>query len=403
MSVERCSALAAGPRDSGLWPCWVTTGDGYMGLTPDATDRAHAARAVAKAELQLALALDPERVVDAVAAMGERAQVAVGELLEPSPWWTTREVDQKMRGSPALRALTLARAAAAAAAQLRERTPMAAIEVGKPAPPTLFDRDMLHRAIAHHVPAAEVEPAFADEAGPGSPDRTRAVALGTIGVSLLRPLLVDWPASEADPDTLRGESKLDLGWAVQLMATGNASVLFPPRSPVSFFAPAIGVSAGFSYRWGTYLPGRVDRSVAELNLGLSSALHYDSEGRAGGRPTVTMLDQELRFPIAWEVLTSYLLPLDIGRGHVAGHVVLFSGVRVHEVLVTPAPKLFGIELETAAIALTSGHGVYPLYAHSPELRFYLGVADPSAAVPTLPSAWSPTFGIAFTGGYATFL
>src|ERR1700685_4666416 len=88
MSVEPCSAIAAEPFEPGLPPCWVTTGDGYLGLGAGASDRAHAARAVAKAEMELAIALDPARVVAAVEALGERDQVALGELVEPVPWWT---------------------------------------------------------------------------------------------------------------------------------------------------------------------------------------------------------------------------------------------------------------------------------------------------------------------------
>jgi hypothetical protein len=222
-------------------------------------------------------------------------------------------------------------------------------------------------------------------------------------VSLLRPLLVEWPASRADASTLEGESKADLGWAVQLLAAANARVLFPPRAPVDFFAPAVSVSAGLSYRWGTYLPGRVNRSIVELNAGISEALQYDSNGRAGGSPHVTLLDQELRWPIVWELLTSYPLPLDLRKGHEAGRVLFFNGVRLHELVTNPTPVLWGVEIEVAAMALSGGRGYYPLYAASPEVRLYMGMANPKAAQPTFLGAWGPLLGIEFTGGYATFL
>ena len=116
-----------------------------------------------------------------------------------------------------------------------------------------------------------------------------------------------------------------------------------------------------------------------------------------------MLDQELRWPFAYEVLTSYLLPLDLRRNHEEGTVVFLSGVRVHELFTNDGPTFWGLEGEMAAIALSRGRGTYPLYASSPELRFYIGAADPAAADPSLPHKWGPTLGITFTGGYATFL
>ena len=67
------------------------------------------------------------------------------------------------------------------------------------------------------------------------------------------------------------------------------------------------------------------------------------------------------------------------------------------------PRFWGIEVEAAAFALGSGRGAYPLYSASPEIRIYVGAADPSAAQPSFPSTWGPTVGLTLTGGYATFL
>src|SRR5882672_45882 len=101
MSVEPCPAPGGSLELSGLAACWITTGDGYLGLSPDASDRLHAARAVTKAELELALALDPSRVVAAAEAFGEREQLALGQLIEPVPWWTVKESERRdLRASP---------------------------------------------------------------------------------------------------------------------------------------------------------------------------------------------------------------------------------------------------------------------------------------------------------------
>ncbi len=405
LSAETCDTLGVSSLElSGLTPCWATSGDGYLGASIDASDRLHAARAVAKAELQFALAVDPNRIVAAAEAFGEREQLALGQLIDPVPWWTVKEGARRdLRETPS-RTLRLVRAAALAVEHVRTDAPvMPAIAVGAARHPGLIDPTVLTSALDPCLPKDQTDPAFADAADGAPCGAERALALTTVGVSLVRPLLVEWPASQVDADTLQGESKHDLGWAVQLLAAANAGVIIPPQARVDFFAPAIGVSAGVSYRWGTYLPGRVNRSIAELNVGISEALHYDSSGRAGGNPHVTLLDQELRWPIVWELLTSYMLPLDLRKGHEAGQVLFFNGVRVHELVTNPAPVFWGIDLEAMAVALSRGRGTYPLYAASPELRLHVGVANPAAAQPSFRAGWGPTIGIEFTGGYATFL
>jgi hypothetical protein len=402
LSVEPCATLGAGLLElSGLSPCWVTTGDGYLGLSADASDRQHAAGAVAKAELFFALALDSARVVGAIEALGEREQLALGELVEPVPWWTLDVRERRDLPASAARTLRLVRAAARAMARLKSAPELGAVRVGSPPLVGRFAPGLLDGALSPCVPADRADVAFSDGGDPVPCGAGRALALGTPGVSLLRPLLVDLPASQLDPSRLEGQSKEDLGWAAQLLASVNSSALFPPHAPVDFFAPAVGVAAGISYRWGTYLPGRLNRSIVEMNVGVSESLHFDSHGRGGGNPQVTMFDQELRWPVLWELLTSYALPLDLAKGHDAGRLVFLSGARVHE-LVTPTPVFFGLELEVAALALSQGSGSYPLYTASPELRLYAGAANPSAAQPSFPGAWGPTVGIELTGGYATF-
>jgi hypothetical protein len=405
LDAQPCTALGGSSLElSGLSPCWRTSGDGYLSRSTDASDRLHAARAVTKAEFEFALALDPRRVVAAVEQFGEREQLALGQLVDPVPWWTVEETDRRgLRESPS-RTMRLVRAAAVAIERIRtaaRSTP--AIQIGTPAPPRLFEPNALADALNPCLPAAETDAAFVDDGDHAPCEPGHSLALATVGVSLLRPLLAEWPAAQADPNMLEGESKPDLGWAVQLLAAANADVLFAPRTPVDFFAPSISVSAGFSYRWGTYLPGRVDRPLFELNVGISAALQYDSHGQAGGNPHVTFLDQELRWPVVWELLTSYPLPLDLRKGHDAGRVLFFNGVRTHEVVTNPIPVFWGIDFEALAIALSQGRGAYPLYAASPELRLSIGVANPKAAQPSLGAGWGPTLGIEFTGGYATFL
>lgn len=201
---------------------------------------------------------------------------------------------------------------------------------------------------------------------------------------------------------LEGQAAKDHGLAFHLLASASAGALFPPRAPIDFYAPALGVSLGIGYRFGTYLPGRRDRSAVELNVGVSTALHYDSHGNAGGHPQVTMLTQEIRGPILWELIASYMPPLDLANVHQSGSVILFGGTRIHEVVGDPAPRLWGVDQEIVAVALSRGRGAYPLYSVSPEIRMHAGFANPSVTQPGLGSAWGPMVSLSLVGGYATF-
>jgi hypothetical protein len=139
VSAEPCGTLGAGSLElSGLTPCWVTTGDGYLGTSPDASDRAHVARAVTQAELVFAIALDAPRAVAAVEGLGEREQLALGQLIEPVPWWTVSAPDRRALRSSAARTRRLVRAAAHALESLRSHDPMPAIDVGTALRPGLF-------------------------------------------------------------------------------------------------------------------------------------------------------------------------------------------------------------------------------------------------------------------------
>ena len=66
-------------------------------------------------------------------------------------------------------------------------------------------------------------------------------------------------------------------------------------------------------------------------------------------------------------------------------------------------SFLGLEIEAAAIALSEGRGTHPLYFISPEVRFFIGLANPRAAQPSFSPALGPTFGITLTGGDATIL
>ena len=395
-SVEPCEAQREAFQ-AGLPACWTTTGDGHMGLSADTTDRAHVVRALVKVDLQLAMALDPARVEAFFAKLGERDQIAFADLVDPTPWWTLPRAARKTRPGATEYARHLVNKTAEAIEALRAGGPRRTVDVGALPQGPLLDA----RVVASTIEPCEAAPEGGEEAdfacGPG-----RALALGSVGVSLLRPLLVELPVAQDDVAQLEGAAADDHGPAFQLLASLGTGALFPRSATVDLFAPGLGVSMGLSYRFGTYLPGRRNRAAVELNAGISTALHYDARGQAGGHPLVTMLEQELRFPIAWELLTSYGLPLDLRKTHDAGSVIYLGGARIREALIGPVPRLWGADVEIAALALSNGQGAYPLYSVSPELRFHLGLADPSVVQPSLPSSWGPTISLTLSGGYATF-
>lgn len=392
MAREPCSSLATGTLEiAGLPPCWHTTGDGYLGLTPDTSDRLHATAAIARAELAFAIALDPERVVAYASTLGDVALVDLGSKVDPYPWWTASpDVRHKLSVGPK-HAMRLVKAAAAAVAKLREMPIAAPAPIGLPSLPGAVEPSII-AGVLDVKDFGAITPAGADDALPADP-----------GTSLVRPTLAQWPAAQADTGTLHPVGHLDHGWAAQIFAAAGGTMLLPQAAPVDFFGPGVGMSVGFAYRWGTLLPGRRARAIAEVSLGITETLHVDSRGTSGGSATLTLLDQELRWPVLWEALQTFPRPLDLVSIHRAGRVLLINGIRTHEVLQNGSLSFLGGELEALAVALSDGHGVHPLYAVSPELRFYLGLGNPSAAQPSFPSTLGFTFGLALTGGYATFL
>lgn len=400
-SIESCDRLDQSVEED-LPACWTTTGDGHLGLTRDASDRAHVVRAVKKVEIQLAMALDPDAMQAFFEALGERDRIAFADLLDPTPWWTLPRHARHARSGTASYASHLFQAARRALDGLREGAPQPIVEIGVAPRGQLLAPEVISGAVDPCVPEKMPETpddSIDERAAPCSAGRL--LALGTVGVSLLRPLLVELPRAAEDVSTLEGAAANDHGLTFQLLASVSTSALFPRSAPIDLYVPALGVSMGIAYRFGTYLPGRRNRSAIELNAGISTALHYDSRGQAGGHPQVTMLEQEIRWPLFWELLTSYGLPLDLRKSHDAGSIILVGGARIREAL-RETPVLWGFDVEVAALALSRGQGAWPLYSVSPEIRFHLGMADPSVVQPSLRGVWGPTISLSFTGGYATF-
>ncbi len=402
MSREPCGTLATGTLEAaGLTPCWTTSGDGYLSINADASDRQHAAAALSRAEIAFAMALDPQRVLAYAASLGDLEVVALGTKLDPVPWWTVDPSTRRKLPAGPKHAMRLIQSAAAAASKLAELALPAAAGVDTPRENGAVDPTVIAGVLdAPHVFSDADEEAHEPTTGP--PEKPQSAG-HQAGLTLLRPTLAQLPTAQGDTTTMRPEGHLDHGWAIQIFAMAGGTIVVPPRSPVDFMGPSVGLSGGFSYRWGTLLPGRRARAIAELNLGVSQTLHVDSTGSTGGSVNLTLLDQELRWPVIYEALTQYNLPLNLASFHSAGRVLFFNGARTHEVVRAGKIELFSVEVEAVAVALSNGHGSHPLYALSPELRFYVGLANPSATQPSFPAAIGPTFGISLIGGYASQL
>lgn len=394
MSREPCASLAKGTLEmAGLPPCWTTTGDGYLGLTADSSDRLHVAAALSRAEAAFAVALDPDRVLAYAKTLGDLELLALGIKLDPVPWWTVDMDRRRTLPTGSKHAMRLVQSAVAAVGKLRKLAVPPSASVATP---------RLLGAVDAAVIDGVLDPAFAS-GGDRSEDPTPDDGADAGGVYLLRPTLAQLPTAQHDTAAIHPDGRLDHGWAVQLFAASTSTMLVPRDAPVDFFAPGMGASVGFSYRWGTLLPGRRARAIAEVNLGVSTALHVSTRGESGGNVFVTLLDQEVRWPVVWEALTTYKLPLDLAAIHRAGRVLVFNGIRAHETVRGSSITFLGAEIEALAVALGDGRGTHPLYALSPELRFHVGLANPSVVQPSSPNEVGFTFGITFTGGYATFL
>lgn len=398
MSHEPCASLAVGTLElAGLPPCWTTTGDGYLGLDPGASDRVHAAAALVRADLAFAIALDPDRMLAYATNLGELELLALASKLDPMPWWTVDRAARRTLPAGPEHAMRIVRRAIAAVPRLRALKIPAAAGVAVIRHPGAVDPAI----ISGILDAPALGPTADDDETTNDASRARPAA--AIGATLVRPILAQWPSPERDTAKVQPPGHLDHGWALQLFAATAASVLVPPAAPVDFFGPGASVSVGFAYRWGSLLPGRRGRSIAEFSLGFSETLHVDANGNSGRGVNLTLLDQELRWPVLWEALTTYNLPLDIAGMHRAGRVLVFNGIRAHEVVRNGSLLFLGAEIEALAIALSDGHGTHPFYVVSPDVRFYLGAARPSTAQPAYPDTLGFTFGITLTGGYVTFL
>ena len=105
------------------------------------------------------------------------------------------------------------------------------------------------------------------------------------GVSLLRPLLVDWPTSQVDPSRLHGESKQDHGWAAAAPRRRGRDRARPAARPRRLLGARRSASRPACRTAGALTcPGRLNRPIAEVNVGLPRRCTSTAAGNTGGAP-----------------------------------------------------------------------------------------------------------------------
>ncbi len=298
-------ALAEGPCVAGTertagaeGPCWTAFGDGNLGA-PQAIDREHVAASTRVAQLELALALDPA-IADGWTADSACPQGAVeGEaiafctrpsgtlataarLLDPHPLWTFPTGAEEPRGHRGcLRARFIVEQARAAIAKLdgTHRIPgittdapdetsgvtpvrgvVTAFEIGTPALRCIPPRPgQLSRQVEGPIDAAV--DAICQSAGRGRAE------LGSIGTSVVRPILTRWPVTQALADTLVGEAGNGRGLGWQVTVGGQTANTLEGDALLRSF-----VALGVAPRFQDLFAQEPSFAPLELNFGFGPTL-----------------------------------------------------------------------------------------------------------------------------------
>ncbi|XXX78167.1 hypothetical protein WMF30_05295 [Sorangium sp. So ce134] len=332
LSAVPCPLLRAGGVDArlpGLPPCWETAGDGFLGVKPASQDRLHAAEATARAQVQLAMALDP-RWVDALldpAACGGPApagprgarraardiDLAMG-LLDPTPAWSLGPAERRMLGSTCERARHVLRSAVAALSRLDERRAVPEFSGNTSQDvPHLVEPAALGRPFTLCTrPAARADPGIDWFASALCSDPERVV-LGTPDTSLLRPLLAAWPVPQAEPGSLEGEDPIARGFSYQVWLSAPLALRGASDERPAQISWNPSFLVGASYRWQYVLSGRPNAALFEANVGLQTTVRSGDRRHFGSSALA-----ELRTPVLsmmfWAMANGVTRAFDGGRG-----------------------------------------------------------------------------------------
>jgi len=322
-------ALAEGPCIAGAdgtggddGRCWTAFGDGNLGVSRE-TDRAHAAASTRVAQLELALALEPaiadgwtrERAcrsgtVDGSAqgepfALCERPSGSLAiaaRLLDPHPSWTfPTGAEEPWAHRGCIRAAIIVEQTLRAIATLDSTHRIPSITTDAP------DETSGVTSVRGVVLASEIGAptqrctamVAGRTAGPMDPavdaicmsaGRARA-ELGSIGTSVLRPLLVRWPVTQALADTLVGEAGNGRGLGWQVNVGGQVARTLEGESLLRSF-----VSFGIAPRFNDLFAQEPSFAPIEVNLGFGPTFLLPEAQRRPGTIGFAMFG-EVRVPV----------------------------------------------------------------------------------------------------------
>jgi hypothetical protein len=234
----------------------------------------------------------------------------------------------------------------------------------------------------------------------------RFTRLGDVDVSLLRPLIAAWPTSQADVTTLEGQRDA-FGEGVAAQVNWAALEMSDVRSSVpSSLGPE--VSAGLSFRVDGLLAGRVNRPLAEVNIGIAPSALVG----AGDARFAMLSYAELRVPLP--TLFFIMLAYSLRSSALADGIDVPAGIGpygVRVVGVLPArtgdasPTYLGWDVEVAYVSLTRAFRMRTSSTSNPEeteLRLRFGRVDLARVLQVRdPLPW--TFGLELSGGWSWFL
>jgi hypothetical protein len=450
LAERRCEPVVA----SGEMPiCWTAYGDGYM----NSDNMPLVAEAVARAQLQFAMALEPQLVeqmredtrcadvstltIDWSSAPPFASEFAddqcdlsrAAALLDPAPSWTMTTLDRSRRMTWGLVVAIVT--GARDAMQGTDDAPSALITQSLLAPascgvadggePGVLTREILGQPLD---PCVEVEAApivgstnpirlRSEQACPGRVDwrtssiRSRALRWSAVDVSLWRPLLVAWPTAQADIRTIRGRDSFGYGFAYTA-GYGAGAMVAPTQSQVPS-AIGVGFEGGIGYRSDSVLPGRENRAIAEINAGLSIA---ELNAVPGTRLALVGM-AEFRMPLisllswgaaGWLTKSSNVMGVlsknwGIGVFGVRGYLIV-PGVIPR--IGPPEGRFLGGDLEVFYVSLGHADTVQEASAGvdvDPELRVRLGLMRLGAAAQEGPiGSYGLAISLELARGYSWF-
>jgi hypothetical protein len=395
LAKRPCAALDEPFEDTttGLHPCWVAHGDGFA--TSD--DRRYVAEAAARLQTSFALALAPRPPTWVEDQKKRRACTGWLEhegapkngcdlawmafLLDPWPEWT-KDLDGPSKFDEWAKGILDRHERALV--ELSGLPQLLPANAGTPAAqPGVFDDDLI-------------------DGGLSDPDKI-SIDHYDAGASLLRPLLVAWPAARTDVTTLDGGDIFHRGFQLQV-AVGAALASSRPLQSGATAAAWFGLGAGVGYTTQGIFPARVNRTLAELNAGFAEGIfvagskeRFRSIGVLEARAPVTSL---LLYGTAFIFSTRWPLAL-------LGEQVSWGllGARTYFALAKPNPVLVGWDAEVANVYLgTPGsRDAAASGITSSELRLRLGVRSLDFA--RVHAMFDGAFFVAaeFTSGYYTTL